>query len=489
MKHDDDKYIWVAPEGSDEQLGTYEQPLSDVARALSRARPGQTVILKSGEYHGDVTIQQSGTMDRPVHITAEERGGAVIVGSCWYLYDVSDLAISKLTFRDSPGGALSVVGACRRNSFRELLFENCSRLKRPSCTLFFGGSGAQCNMVENCTFHHDTAEQRETYDVEHASVAMMVVEGDQDGRAANADFVVRCNEFVNYGYGVIVGAGDGGRGLYGHVVEFNALDDCGGDALLIKCGDTTIRGNRVKRAGGSAIAVLAGTASTVIGNRIVDCKNGVRLCGEAHTVASNLFARCRAQAVHVASNSYRPDLSAGSAALIEHNTIVDCGDATQHDAVSGVLNDPGTSCVVERNLFFGPGRPYRCNGDSESCYTDGSLPSFFSDNACGGTAPDAPGCRHIEVLFAGHDSDDFSNDSEYGADGWVLKAGLWPPPEADETDSALDYRAEVSASAAEAGLVSEEVEQLIDDLDREQLFKQGFLFPDMPDGDHPADNG
>lgn len=481
-----DKHIWVAPEAVGDQLGTYEQPFAGIARALSRIRPGQTIILKSGEYRGDITIQQCGTMDQPVHITSEQPGGAVIVGSCWYLYDVSDVAISKLTFRDAPGGAISVVGACRRNSFRELLFENCSRTKRPSCTLFFGGSGAQCNMVENCTFRHDVAEQLEEYDVERASVAVMVAEGDLDGRAANADFVVRCNEFINYGYGVIVGAGDGSSGLYGHVVEFNALDNCGGDALRIKCGDTTIRGNRVNRAGGSAIAVLAGAASTVIGNRIVDCGNGVRLCGEAHTVASNLFARCRAQAVHVAGN-YRADLRAGSAALIERNTIVDCGDARK-DGISGVLNDPGTSCVVERNLFFGPGKPYRHNGDAESFDAGGALPSFFSDNATGGEAPDAPGCRHIEVLFAGRDNDDFSNDSEYGANGWVLTNGRWPPPEADQTDAALDYRAEVSACAADAGLISEEVEQLIDDLDREQLFKQGFLFPDLSDGDHPADS-
>ncbi len=484
MKHDE-KYIWVAPEFSGEQLGTFEQPMAGVAPALSRVRPGQTIILKSGEYRGDITIQQCGTMDRPVHITAEHPGGAVIVGSCWYLYDVSDVAISKLTFRDAPGGAISVVGACRRNSFRELLFENCSRAKRPSCTLFFGGSGAQCNMVENCTFRHDTAEELDGCDVEHATVAVMVAEGDQDGQPANADFVVRCNEFVNYGYGVIVGAGDGSRGLYGHVVEFNALDNCGGDALRIKCGDTTVRGNRVNRAGGSAVAVLAGAASTVVGNRIVDCGNGVRLCGEAHTVASNLFARCRAQAVHVAGD-YRSDLRAGSAALIEYNTIVDCGGAQEGD-ISGVLNDPGTSCVVERNLFFGPGKPYRHTGDTEACAAGGALPSFFSDNAAGGPAPDAPGCRRVDVLFARRDSDDFSNDSEYGADGWVLTNGAWPPPEADQTDSALDYRAEVSANAADAGLISDEVEQLIDDIDREQLFKQGFLFPDLPDGDHPAD--
>ena len=76
----------------------------------------------------------------------------MIQGACWFFYDICDLIVSGFTFRDAPHGAVSVMGACLRNRFADLLFINCGTRESASCTLFFGGAGGSCNVVENCLF-------------------------------------------------------------------------------------------------------------------------------------------------------------------------------------------------------------------------------------------------------------------------------------------------------------------------------------------------
>ena len=133
----DPDILWVAPNGETAGNGSFEEPFGRIPDALSRARPGQTVVLKEGTYPGDATIQSSGSIDMPIRIVAAEESKAVILGGCWYLYDVCDLIVSGLTFRDAPQGAISVMGACERNRFERIRFENCGRLPAASCYAFF----------------------------------------------------------------------------------------------------------------------------------------------------------------------------------------------------------------------------------------------------------------------------------------------------------------------------------------------------------------
>jgi hypothetical protein len=375
------------------------------------------------------------------------------------------------------------MGACCRNALRDLVFEGCSRLKRPAATLYLGGAGASCNVIERCMFRHAEPEPDENLAVEHASVALMVAQGDREDGMANVDFVLRGNTFVNYGFGVMVGTQDDATGQYGHRLEHNTFEGCRGDAITVKCGDTTVTGNAIDRAGRSGIALLAGMSSTIIGNRIRDCGTGIRLCGSAHTVAHNCIVGCAEQAVHVWAAT-GVGLDAASVVLVERNTVVDCGDAAS-GAACGVRTDPGTSCIVRGNLFSGPGVPYR-----EPAAVRGAqvLPSLFVDNIAAQGATEVAGCRRHEVVFTDRSRSDLRNDSGYGADGWSATAEA-PSAEADTADEG--YRAAMADAAEAATESSAAAEDLVGgdegDGQGDDAVGKGLFFAEPQDGEHPAD--
>ena len=152
MEKNDPRSIWVSAHKTAYEDGSYSNPFGSISKAIEFAQPGQIVVLKAGKYFGDVTIQKSGSIDKPVRIVAEEKDTVECIASCWFFYDVSDIICSGIVFKESPGMALSVIGKCMRNRFEFLRFINCSIEKENTCTVYFGGSGQACNTVESCYF-------------------------------------------------------------------------------------------------------------------------------------------------------------------------------------------------------------------------------------------------------------------------------------------------------------------------------------------------
>jgi len=450
--------IWVAPETNAEELGTFDQPVSDVGRAASMARPGQHIVLKAGVYRGDVTVQQSGLRDLPIHIHPEMPGAAVIAGACWYFYDTSDLIVHGLRFRDSPAGALSVVGACCRNAFTGLAFDGCSRVRRPSCTMFFGGSGARDILVEDCVFRLSEPDDAKAVADGRGTVALMIAQGDSEGGRANMSFAIRANTFVNYGFGVLVGSRDESPGLYGHTVERNVFQGCGGDGVVVKCGDTTVRANLFTSVRRCAVTVAAGRGSLIQTNRMADCGSGCLIAGAGHTVSGNCIIRSRAAALRVQPSGGEPDRRAAPL-LAERNCFIDCGAESSY----AVESEPGSSCVLDHNLFSGAATPYRAE------LVTGDTPVLFAaDNASDGSATDLPGCARRDFVFARRAEDDYTNDSGYGASGWPLTPDA-PRLEASEYVAPGDIGSDHLAAAPE-------VEKLVHEVDRGRLLTQGLFF-------------
>ncbi|HEX7511381.1 MAG TPA: hypothetical protein VF335_08780, partial [Chitinivibrionales bacterium] len=191
--------IWVssAPNGSEE--GSYEQPYSSIANAVEKALPGQTVVLKAGNYSGDVTIEHGGTMEKPLRIMAEKGAVVQCVGACWYFYDVTDIICSGILFKESPGMAIAVMGKCERNRFELLQFMDCSLTKENACTFFFGGSGQFCNIVESCDFFQSGAKRQSSKIQPSLSIGIMIAEGDFQQGEPNRDCIVSKNRFSGYG--------------------------------------------------------------------------------------------------------------------------------------------------------------------------------------------------------------------------------------------------------------------------------------------------
>ncbi len=260
------------------------------------------------------------------------------------------------------------------------------------------------------------------------SIGLMVGEGDESHGEPIRDCLIRLNRFVNYDYGILVGTSDDCAGRYGHIVEYNTIESCGVEGILVKSGDTQVRGNIVKGCRKDSITIGAGSESVVEQNRIVDCARGIIVYGDSHTVTNNCIVRCGGPAIRAAgTDANRP---AASNLFVENNTCVDCGTVPDTPAASGIVIDKGTSCIVRKNLVSGQGVP--CSKISEGD------PVAIVDNLMLGRFPETNGFSRGQADFLASGDDDFANDSGYGAAGWVLGPG--PAELAAESDDTRDYR-------------------------------------------------
>ncbi|MBN1127450.1 MAG: right-handed parallel beta-helix repeat-containing protein [Chitinispirillaceae bacterium] len=432
----DPSILWVEPTAAFNGDGTGDRPFQTIDRALSAVRPGNTIVLKPGVYSHTVTVEVSGTTHQPVRIVAEN--GAEVRAANWFFYDVNNVIVSGLAFRDVPNGAISVIGACRHNRFEELTFIDCGAGEMSSCTMFFGGSGGACNVVENCRFERsgDAPSRGGPF------IALMVAEGDADSGAAIMNHLFRKNYFVNYTSGIVLGTGDAPRGQYGHIVEYNTFERCSGDTLLIKCGDTQVRGNLVRECAGTAIAVRAGANSVVERNRVVNGVHGISMAGPGHTVANNCLVRCRGQGMYAAGGGNN---GAAQNLFIENNTFVECGSGSGVDAVRhpAIRCDQETSGIIRKNLFVGKGRAISSAA--------GDMPFVISDNGAGEGIETIEGVAPAAAGFRDRAADDYSNDSGYGASGWSLMPEGFDP-HGDDGDPEGGYG--VASNDEECGDVS-----------------------------------
>jgi hypothetical protein len=412
----DPTILWVSPVTTEVGDGTSESPFSDIDRALFIVKPGNTIVLRPGRYSRNVTVEVSGTLRQPIRIAAEK--GALIQGACWFFYDVNNLIVSGIGFHRAPNGAIAVIGACSHNRFEELTFIDCGVEEKSSCTMYFGGSGGACNVVENCRFERQASAGAIQGS---SSIALMVSEGDNDDVAAIRNHVFRKNRFINYTTGIVVGSGDAPAGQYGHIVEYNTLEQCSGDALLVKCGDTQVRGNLIRRCNATAIMLAAGSNSVLEANRIMDSVCGMSVNGFGHTIENNCLIRCGNHGIHGRSASQQELYTrlAATNLFIEHNTFVDCGKA------SSILCEEGATGAIRKNLFSGKGAACVVLGRQQQV--------VIRDNRAFGGVESTPA-----VIFKDPTLDDYTSDSGYGATGWVVTPEAFDP-QVDDIEPENDY--------------------------------------------------
>jgi hypothetical protein len=71
----------VTPGGSDTAAGSAAAPFATVARGLSAAQPGDTVLLHAGTYHEEVQLPRGGSEGKPITLAAAGDGAAVLDGA------------------------------------------------------------------------------------------------------------------------------------------------------------------------------------------------------------------------------------------------------------------------------------------------------------------------------------------------------------------------------------------------------------------------
>ncbi len=467
---DNPDVLWVRSGAGSEGRGSFDEPFGRISTALERVKPGETIVLQSGIYTGNVTIQVSGAKDRPIRIVGENGTPARITGAAWFFYDVSDLIVEDLTFDECPMGAVSVIGACSRNIFNRLNFRNCGGAAE-GCSLYIGGAGASCNVVENCSFDRSERSRKVGDASAGPVIALMISEGDTANHdALNTDHVFRGNTISHYDYGIAVGGGNMGNALFGHIIEKNRILNCSRSGVRVRCGDTTVRENRIEDCSGKGVEICAGNSSSMRDNRIERCAAGISVTGSGHTVRNNCILDFSLNGIHLAREIMEEesdrDSSRDSCTLVEENTlVVHAGSKEQNQTPVPFRLDAGTMGVVRKNLVHGSTPPYlRVRSDNGK--RDDRI---IDDNVSTGECKDYPGFRRINVEFSNPECGDFSNAVGYGAAGRLVSL----KEETPVVDEDAGYRIALREEYA--------TEEAMEGTDREEYLQKLFFTDEEPE--------
>ena len=495
----DSSLLWVDQNTIHNGSGSFEAPYVSLELALQNVQPGNTIVLAGGTYESSSTIQVSGTIESPIVILGDDQSEVVVKAGCWYLYDASDLIISNITFRDCLQGAISVVGRCRRNRFSGLRFFNCGTENSTSSTLFFGGSGAQCNVVEQCYFEHaprlkQATGQSVSGDLKNVSIGLMLSEGDanrpadvsagdSDDFAPNVNHLIRRNAFVNYDYGLLLGSSQRIDREYGTIVEHNLISSCT-HGIVVYSGDTALRGNTVKLCSGDSIAVLAGRGSVIADSRIVDCGRGIRIRGLAHSVNNNCLVRCAEMGVRLECAAGLTGLAARSI-VVEHNTFVDCGAST-------VVLEAGTSGVIQNNLAHSAVDAVFIADTSIEIAESSTY--LLAHNGVAGMVKKTTGAECAAVEFADPANDNFTNQSGFGASGWMLCPQAYDPDAAVSSPRISPEEIALAAEILRARAISPgtsgaiDADEQDDPHETDSILEQSFFFNHSPNGGNDSNS-
>jgi len=324
--------IWVAPTPSSREDGTREAPFSSIRIAIGKAQPGSTVVLTEGEYEESVTIQErSGEETSPITIMADPSAEAVILKREWYFYEISDFIIKGLTFVETPNTALSLIGNSRRNILKEILFINCG--ENAECTLFFGGSGGEFNVIENCQFTR-TGEGTnraillaQSTDLEDATVQI------------STNTVIRNCTFENYTNAILLGSSDEISDAGNHLITENLFFNCG-EGVRVKAIASEIRDN-IFRECETGVAQVAGEECEINNNRFELCKHSLILGSPDTTVTDNCCIDSPIRVTVPAELALPTIIASNSIIFIEPTVAV---------LVEGDLSE--LSVIVSDNLIF-----------------------------------------------------------------------------------------------------------------------------------------
>jgi poly(beta-D-mannuronate) lyase len=334
---------------------------NELEDALNRAQPGDTVMLRDGEYRNfDLLFDSQGTADAPITLRAEHPGKVIIAGPASLRIGGRHLVVSGLHFQRAYNDDHLI--AFRRNS--KQLAEHC---RLTDCVL------------TDCNHSTDSGESRwiSLYGrhnrVDHCSLAGKTTKGTtlvaflndepNDHRIDHNYFGPREKLGKNGGETIRIGDSDTAHLRSQTVVEHNCFQECNGEAEIIsnKSCDNAYRYNTFLRCAG-ALTLRHGDRATVEGNYFLGQKargtGGVRIIGEGHRVINNYFSDLEGDDQRAAlsiMNGFKDGPANGYApvkdALIAFNTFINC----KQTFVIGLGGEddpdvPPDGCTIANNL-------------------------------------------------------------------------------------------------------------------------------------------
>lgn len=120
-----------------------------IQQALDAARPGDTVLVKAGQYRGEIKIKNSGAPGACIRLEGEQ--GAIISGGTFGISIVSQkhIAISGLTIQNISGGntptGIKVSGAASHISLTKTVVKKVTNESNAHAVSFFGTNSQPLN--------------------------------------------------------------------------------------------------------------------------------------------------------------------------------------------------------------------------------------------------------------------------------------------------------------------------------------------------------
>ncbi len=312
---------------------SFSQPTKTVSSlaafkvAIESARAGDRILIANGTYQNwQVTLDCAGTFDKPITIEPENEQSVSFGGTTHFRISGEHLKISGFVFEN-----------CQ---FQKDLLElkSASNCQIRQCIIRHSGGdkaaiaikpGASDNLITECTFINLTAR----------SINLTVNE-DIQTLGIPVNNVIRKNLFRD-----IPAKGENGRETIkigqnqpenGHIrtmtrVEENTFIRCNGEGEIIsnKCAGNIYRNNTFRDCEGELV-MRGGRDCLIEGNKLFNCKGGIRLSGTGHTVKDNWIINSRTTGIRLLygmTSEQGGHYQAPSGCLITQNTIVNPAEA------------------------------------------------------------------------------------------------------------------------------------------------------------------
>ncbi len=271
--------VWYAATGSkasDANPGTAERPVSTVAKAVSLAKPGDTVVLSPGTYSCFQVTVPDGRPDQPILLRSEGKGKVILTndGSASILVLGSYNTVDGIEFHmvsiNPRGSGISVTRK------EHIIVRNCRFF---ACQVGVNARSAQYLSIVNCEMAYSG-----TYGI-HLNGSGQGARGHLDPNDENRYIEVRNCYLHDAGWNVrgTEGYGFTTNGAAEHVVIENCqIDNNSGNGILYEdwTQDSTARYNVIRGSGIAAIWIDNASMS-VFNNNYLEANNvAVWLSGE-----------------------------------------------------------------------------------------------------------------------------------------------------------------------------------------------------------------
>jgi hypothetical protein len=298
-------------------------------------KPGDIVEVLDGRYDtGGITVESSGTINKPIIIRAKNVGGAELAGETYFTFrKVAHIVLEGFHFTSTKYTVVKLE-ACHNIRITRNAFQLTETEGKNGKWAYIGGYWDDGSLLS----HHNRIDHNIFRDKHQLGNFITIDGGDNVSQHDRIDH----NHFYNIGPRhenemEAIRVGWSGLSLTDGftVIEYNLFEECDGDPEIISvksCKDT-VRYNTIRRSKGT-VSLRHGDGSVVHDNYFLgdgkEGTGGVRIYARNHKIYNNYFEGLRGHTWDVAITLTNGDTDTGSKSahwridnvIISHNTLV-----------------------------------------------------------------------------------------------------------------------------------------------------------------------